>query len=614
MTETTPVEHSVRRAVARAIGFLDRGERRRWAGLIPLALLAAALEAGGAVLIFSLISVIADPDQLQGRVASFFLHQVAGGDRGRFAALFSIAVALFYVLKNGAILLETYAANRCASQSVASLSTKLLKAYLSAPYSFHFHRNSGKLIRNTNSAVDTAYRGVLVSAVHTACEVLLIVALFVVLIGTAPWVTLVTGAVMGLLVFVLLKLTKKTFSLWGGRVHELVGAIMANLQQSLAGVKEVKVLGRERYFYESFQVQRASLSRLLWLRATLENTPRLVIETIFVLGVVAVIVIYQARGSTGDVVPVLGLFAYAGFRIMPSLHRIIQHVNGMRFGAAAVDEIYEDFTLLAESATLPEESDRRLPFEESIRFDGVSFTYPTADRPALDAVDLEIRKGESVGIVGATGAGKSTIVDLLLGLLDPNAGRITVDGVPISEDRRGWQNKVGYVPQMIYLIDDTLRRNVALGVPDDQIDEDQVRRSVEMAQLGTFVDGLSNGLDTIVGERGVRLSGGERQRVAIARALYRDPDVLVFDEATSSLDNHTEREMTRAIEGLRGGKTLVIIAHRLTTVRRCDRLLFVQEGRITAAGSFDELLEREAEFRKLAQLDPQEERRVQVAR
>ncbi len=600
MTDKPTDNRSVRRAIGRSIGFLNPIEKRRWAALIPLAVVAALFEAAGAVLIFTLIAVIADPTAIDSsKAAAFFYREIAGGDRPRFIAIFSGAVALFYVAKNGAILLETYAANRCASQSVASLSTKLLKAYLSAPYSFHFHRNSAHLIRNTNSAVDTAYRGVLVSAVHASCEVMLIVALLAVLVATAPWVTLITSVVMGVLVLLLLKLTQKTFGLWGGRTHELSGAIMANLQQSLAGVKEVKILGRERFFYESYREQRAAMSRLLWLRATLENTPRLVIETVFVLGVVLVIVVFEARGSSEDIVPLLGLFAYAGFRIMPSLHRIIQYMNGMRFGAASVDELHADFNDLGDAA-LPEESDALLPFGERIRFESVSYSYPRADHPAITGIDLEIQKGESVGIVGATGAGKSTLIDLLLGLLAPDQGRITVDGFDIQDDLRGWQNQIGYVPQMIYLIDDTLRRNVALGIPDERIDETRVAHSVQMAQLEEFVEGLSKRLDTLVGERGVRLSGGERQRVAIARALYREPNVLIFDEATSSLDNRTEQEMTRAIENLRGDRTLIIIAHRLTTVRRCDRLLFVDKGRIIDSGSFDELVANNEEFRRLS--------------
>jgi ATP-binding cassette subfamily C protein len=589
----------MRRAIARAIGFLETAEKRRWALLIPLAVGAALFEAAGAVLIFTLIAVIADPSTIESSgPAGFFFERIAAGDRSRFVAIFSAAVALFYVAKNGAILLETYAANRCASQSVASLSTKLLKAYLSAPYSFHFHRNSAHLIRNTHHAVDTAYRGVLVSAVHAASEMLLTIALLIVLLATAPYVTLITGVIMGVLVLLLLKVTQKTFGLWGGRVHELNGAIMANLQQSLAGVKEVKVLGRERYFYESYRDQRTLLSRLLWLRATLENMPRLVIETVFVLGVVLVIVAFEVRGSSEDIVPLLGLFAYAGFRIMPSIHRIIQHVNGMRFGAASVDELFADFQELDDSG-LPDESDALIPFSRSIRFEGVRYTYPRAERAALAGIDLEIAKGESLGIVGATGAGKTTLVDLLLGLLTPAEGSITVDGKSIQEDLRGWQNGLGYVPQMIYLIDDTLRRNVALGIPDERIDEARVLRSIRLAQLEGFVNGLSKGLDTIVGERGVRLSGGERQRVAIARALYRDPDVLIFDEATSSLDNRTEQEMTKAIEHLRGEKTLIIIAHRLTTVRRCDRLILLDGGRIVASGSFDTLLAGNEQFRRL---------------
>jgi ATP-binding cassette subfamily C protein len=317
----------------------------------------------------------------------------------------------------------------------------------------------------------------------------------------------------------------------------------------------------------------------------------------------------RATGMVQDqLASVLGFFVYVGFRVLPSIHLIVFHLNHMEFGRASIDEVHGDWTRLMGSEVKTERPEP-MPFRDRLEVDGVSFVYaapedgseesPARD-PSLRDVDLEVRRGESVGIAGSTGAGKSTLVDLLLGLLEPTGGEIRVDGVPIRGRVEAWQRQVGYVPQGVHLIDDTLTRNIALGLRDEEVDAERVAEVARMAQLDELLERLPEGLATVVGERGVRLSGGERQRVAVARALYRDPEVLVLDEATAALDNRTERELTRAIETLRGRKTLIVVAHRLSTVERCDRVVFLRDGRVADTGPFDELLERCADFRAMA--------------
>jgi ATP-binding cassette subfamily C protein len=317
-----------------------------------------------------------------------------------------------------------------------------------------------------------------------------------------------------------------------------------------------------------------------------------------VCGVVAVII--GIHGSTqSELVPLLGLFAYAGLRILPSLHWIVYYQNNLRFGAVPLDEVYRDWLDLSDAAG-PEDTGERLPFRNQISLSNVSYSYAGAQRIALQEIDLVIRRGESVGIVGETGAGKSTLVDLILGLLQPTRGSILVDGCDIADRLPSWQRQIGYVPQSIYLMDDSIRRNIAFGVEDDEIDHDRVDVAVRMARIDEFIQSLPAGLDTVVGERGVRMSGGQRQRVAVARALYNDPEVLVFDEATAALDSQTEHELTREIQSLQRKKTLVIIAHRLDTVRHCDRLVFLKQGRVVDIAPFEELRARNAAFRQLA--------------
>jgi ATP-binding cassette subfamily C protein len=298
------------------------------------------------------------------------------------------------------------------------------------------------------------------------------------------------------------------------------------------------------------------------------------------------------------------LLAYAGFRLVPSANRITAYLNVMRGAGVYIRDVYEDFVTLGAVDPTPmpaaAQADPARAFRTAVVFERVSYRYEDRSAPALDDVSLTIRKGESIGIVGQTGAGKSTFVDLLLGLLHPMSGRIVVDGVELGADARWWQRQLGYVPQTFAMIDDTLRRNIAFGFADREIDEQRLGAAVRMAQLDDVVAALPQALDTNMGERGIRLSGGQRQRIAIARALYRNPDVLIFDEATSSLDNQTEAEITRAIEALHHRLTVVVITHRLSTVRSCDRLVFLQGGRITAIGTFDQLVDTNAEFRAMA--------------
>jgi ABC-type multidrug transport system fused ATPase/permease subunit len=402
----------------------------------------------------------------------------------------------------------------------------------------------------------------------------------------------------------LLWITQRRHIRWGKLLHNAHFQKLQSLRQSLAAVKEAKILGRERYFGRRFATIRSALGDLEAVQMTTEVLPRLVVETTFVMALGSLIVLSWLRpNAAGNLTLTLGIFAYGGLRLLPSLHLLVYRFNRVGSGDAAVQAVARDWHELAPYVAVSSEADVPMALTESVVFDGVSFSYENSQsgsgEPALTDIDLAIRRGESIGIVGPTGAGKTTFVDLMLGVLEPTLGTIRVDGCDIRSSLRAWQKQIGYVPQSVYLIDDTIRRNIALGLEDAEIDEGRVLESARDAQLDGFLSGLAEGLDTVVGERGVRLSGGERQRIAVARALYRRPAVLIFDEATAALDNVTEQALTNTIHGLHGRITTLFIAHRLSSVQSCDRLIFLSNGRIADVGTYIQL-EKNPEFLALS--------------
>jgi len=587
------------RDIRTVLSWLTPRQRARWYLLVPLVSLSALVEAVAALAVFGLLRLVVEPARVRSApIVSEIWKAWPSDDPPAIIATLTIVTAILYIAR-GALLAGTeWMRERTLHQSAAQTSARLFARYLSADYLFHVRRQPASLIDEATRSTELAFQFVLSSAINLFAETLTAIALVTVLALNAPAVTLSAVAVILAAVGVAVHLTRRVWVRLGGAEKQLAVAQLHVLQQSLGGIKDVIITGRQSFFEERFREVRRILADLKERRLWLSSILRIAIETGLIVSMLVVIWIVIARGDIGpQTVSILALFAYTGFRLVPSANRVMLNLGYLREGRVFVKSVAHDLHALRGTAArmVPEPV---VTFDRAITFEHVTLRYEAGDRPALSDVNLSIRPGESIGIVGPTGAGKSTLVDVLLGLLVPTGGRVLIDGDVLSGRERGWQRLIGYVPQEVYLLDDTLRRNIAFGIADGAIDERQLARAVSLARLGEVVAALPKGLETRVGEDGVRLSGGQRQRVAIARALYHDPPVLVFDEATAALDNQTEREVTEAIAALRGDRTLVAIAHRLSTVQACDRLIHLRDGRIAGIGTYQELLSDEG-FRRL---------------
>lgn len=581
---------------------VPKGERGPWAVLLALSIFAAFVEMFGAVLVFAIAGMFAadvDPSSLP--VVGGLIDQIAGGDSNREILLMGAFVAVFYTFRGAVVLGETYYQARLTQETGRRISVRLFQGYLAMPYPFFLQRNTAELIRTALNSVRLVVANFLSPTMKLVSDTLVSFGFLAVLILAAPWATAVAAVVLVPIVYLMLRWVRPKLRLLGERGEIENATALRTLQHSMHGIREIKVTQTNDSFTAAFDRTRYRLARIRYLLAVLTQAPRIIVETLVVLFIVLLLVATSIGPlADGESLAILGLFAYAALRMMPIVNRTALNINRIRYGSAAVDTVLNDLDLVEEAQEAPTPHVPPYLLESTIRLRNVDFTYERAETPALHNINLVIERGETIGIVGQTGSGKSTLLDLILSLLSPTSGEVLVDEQPIERRLPGWLSSIGMVPQNVFLIDDTIRRNVAFGVKNKVIDEGRVDEALKLAQLKAFVDTLPEGSETVVGEHGVRLSGGQRQRIAIARALYTDPSILILDEGTSALDSTTETELMEALEDTSRHRTVIIVAHRLSTVRQADRIVFLEDGRIVDIGPFDDLVSRSEAFRGLA--------------
>ena len=502
-----------------------------------------------------------------------------------------IILIIIYIIKALFLIYLSWRQSKFSSDLSADLANQLFIGYLKLPYSFHLEKNSAELLRNIQSEVGQ-FTFISQSVISLSVEISIVIGVALMLIILEPAGALIITSFLGISVFIFHSLTKKRLLSWGELRQKHIGQANLHLLQGLGGVKDVKLLGREDYFLNEFRVHNYSNAKIQTRVSTLGLVPRLYLELLAVIGLVGLIIIMVIQNKPIELLlPTMGVFAAAAFRMIPSANRIMTSIQGIRYARPVVELLYSEINLIR-SVNLTNKTNEPIVFLDKLQIKNLSFQYPSSTIKALDNVTLNIIRGQTVGIIGSSGSGKTTLVDIILGLLKPTSGDILSDEKSINKNIQNWQSQIGYVPQSIYLTDDTLRNNIAFGIPLNEINEIDILNSVKAAQLEEFVNNLPKGLDTFVGERGVRLSGGQRQRIGIARALYNNPPFLLLDEATSALDNSTEAEVMSEVMAMKGQKTILIVAHRLTTVSKCDIIYRFSSGKIVEEGLPESVLRR----------------------
>ena len=553
-------------------------QKIRLVQLTIMIVVGAFLELLGVSAILPFINVVLDPNSIEEieylrLVYDFFDFRTVNG----FLVFLALFLIFVYIIKNIYVSLMYDAQYRFTYRNQSRISVKLLDTYLHANYLFHVEHNSVELLRNVSADVSTFFQVVLgVLQLFTEISVCLTVVVF--LMFTDVLVTLGVSILLTVFAIGFMKVFRPKLEAMGLESRNYLVEMNKWMLQALGGMKEIKIMNSEKFFsgkYAESSYLSAETQRKYSLLGIL---PRPVMEMFCVTGLLVVVIIRLLCGvQLRDFVSTLSVFAVAAFRLLPSFNRITNNMNTIMFNKTAVDRVYGDLRQ-AEKTTnrvkLQEKTE--IAFDKEISVEDVTFIYPDTEEAVLEKVNIKIPKNKSVAFIGPSGAGKTTLADLILGILTPQGGRILVDGMDIQLEMKAWHNKLGYIPQTIYIIDDTLRNNVAFGVSEELVDDDKVWKALEEAQLKEFAETLEKGLDTNIGEGGMRLSGGQRQRVGIARVLYNNPQVLILDEATSALDNETEAAVMEAIDSFNGNKTLIIIAHRLSTVANCDIIYKVE--------------------------------------
>ena len=570
----------------------DRKQKRQIAGLALLILIGGLLETVGVSMLLPVVQAIMDPEQLMenelvGKVTKALHIETS---RQLIILMLGALIAL-YVVKNAYLLFQTYVQNTFVTRNRNRMISRVMREFLNRPYEEYLGADIPTVFRLTDSDIPNAFQLILVM-IQMVTEIVVAGFLCIVLVVVSPVMSLFIFCIFLGMTLMITKVLKPRLNAIGHKNQQIQSRIAKWRIQSIYGLKDVKVLHREEFFVRNYYESGAIGADVARNYAVFNNLPRLLIETIFMASMLLFIMLYMLRGGNITVlIPQLSAFAVAGIRVMPGTNRINTYLSEIAYSQPCLDYLYENLTAnmkmdvngsvtgLARGGGA-QTQEVRTHLQDKIVLDHITYAYPNTEKNIFTDAHMEVKKGQSVGIMGPSGAGKSTVVDILLGLLRVQAGTITCDGANIFDNYADWLSKIGYIPQSIYLIDESIRDNIAFGIDGDKIDDRRIWEVLEEAQLKEFVEELPEGLDTTIGDRGVRISGGQRQRLGIARALYHNPEILVFDEATSALDNDTEKAVMDAINNFHGRKTMVIIAHRLNTIAKCDVIYKVDGEKI----------------------------------
>lgn len=559
-------------------------KRQRWQAVLVLCMtmLAAVLETVGVSIIMPLVEAMISPRELmENPLIAPVADRLSLDTPVKLLNFLCICTIILYLVKNIYMCLFTYVRAKYSNKIGRELATRILKAYTRRKYTFFLSYSSGECLRDTGT--DVAGVSNFLNAGFTLLTDCITIGLIVVWIFVVNYqFALIAMLISAVCLTIVLKIFRNLCREWGERTR-INGEYMYKYSLELfQGIKEIKILGRQKYFVDHYDDTNGKQGKITSLYTLSLASPAYIIEALFIFGFLTALCLGNNYSmDMVSILPELASFAIAAFRVLPSLGKISSSVNNILYSVSSVNATYQHVQDIAGDAVIGEEPGEdweKAQFHGEISVNHISWQYPTGDKKVIDDLCMQIKKGESVAFIGSSGAGKTTLADIILGLLEPQSGNITLDGRDIRELGQKWRNLLGYVPQSAYLISDTIRRNVAFGIEDQYIDEELLWRALEQAQLKEFVEQLPQGLDTEIGESGVRVSGGQRQRLAIARALYNDPEILVMDEATSALDGDTEKALIEAIEKLQGHKTMIVVAHRLTTVKNCDIIYEIGNG------------------------------------
>jgi ABC-type bacteriocin/lantibiotic exporter with double-glycine peptidase domain len=588
-------------------GLFSTQERKQVYWLFTGMVIRGFFEVAGVASIMPFIAVVANPDIIQTNSLLFTFYQFLGLESARsFLLVLGFIVLGVIILNNGLSAFTDWYLFRFTWLRGYSLSRRLFAKYLSQPYSFFLGVNTAELGANILNEVGNYMKGILRPFMEMAARLIVCLFIFILILMMDPVLAIIVGLVLGSaysLIFIMVR--KKLVRVGRERVFNNKRQFMF-INEAFGGVKDIKVKRCESYFLESFSKHSRKVNMNQATHEIVSQIPRYALEVVAFGGILLITLYFVVNNqNTEEIIPLMALYAFAGYRLMPALQRVFAGITTVKFNVALLEKLYDDLMLSsfpAETVRRWEDTPEPLPCAEKIEFRDVTYSYPGSESLVLKGLNLQIDANTTVGLVGTTGAGKTTLVDVLLGLLELKGGAILVDGQALGKDTyRNWLANIGYVPQHIFLSDQSIMNNIALGVPEDTISKERVIKAASIANLHEFIEHeLPDGYDTVIGERGVRLSGGQKQRIGIARALYHDPDILILDEATSSLDNITENSVMAAIQNLAGKKTIIMIAHRLTTLECCDVIHFLQGGTVIDSGSFIDLQDNCAEFRELA--------------